>query len=72
MSLLSSLRPFLAAFVVLGLSGCSTILAVGEQQERIAQLTRFVERFRAKASKSRQAQSRVKALERMERIPPTM
>ena len=42
------------------------------QQERIAQLTRFVERFRAKASKSRQAQSRVKALERMERIPPVL
>ena len=42
------------------------------QQERIAQLTRFVERFKAKASKSRQAQSRVKALERMERIPPVL
>ena len=42
------------------------------QQERIAQLTRFVERFKAKASKARQAQSRVKALERMERIPPVL
>ena len=42
------------------------------QQERIAHLTRFVERFKAKASKARQAQSRVKALERMERIPPVL
>ena len=42
------------------------------QQERIAQLTRFVERFKAKASKARQAQSRIKALERMERIPPVL
>ena len=42
------------------------------QQERIAHLTRFVERFKAKASKARQAQSRVKALERMQRIPPVL
>ena len=38
------------------------------QQREIAQLSRFIERFRAKASKARQAQSRVKALSRMERI----
>ncbi len=38
------------------------------QQREIAQLTRFVERFRAKASKARQAQSRVKALARMQRV----
>jgi len=43
-----------------------------KQQERIAHLTRFVERFKAKASKAKQAQSRVKALERMERIPPVL
>jgi ATP-binding cassette subfamily F protein 3 len=38
------------------------------QQREIAHVTRFIERFKAKASKARQAQSRVKALERMERI----
>jgi len=38
------------------------------QQREIARLTRFIERFKAKASKARQAQSRVKALARMERV----
>ncbi|MHB1567049.1 MAG: ABC-F family ATP-binding cassette domain-containing protein [Acidiferrobacter sp.] len=42
--------------------------AHGRQQARIAALTHFVTRFRAKASKARQAQSRLKMLERMERI----
>ena len=36
------------------------------QQREIARLSRFVERFKAKATKARQAQSRVKMLERME------
>jgi ATP-binding cassette subfamily F protein 3 len=36
------------------------------QQREIAHLTRFVERFKAKATKARQAQSRVRMLERME------
>ena len=40
------------------------------QQREIEHMTAFVERFRAKASKARQAQSRLKALERMERIAP--
>jgi ATP-binding cassette subfamily F protein 3 len=39
-----------------------------KQQRQIAHLERFVERFRAKATKARQAQSRLKALDRMERI----
>jgi len=39
-----------------------------KQQREIAHLERFVERFRAKATKARQAQSRLKALDRMERI----
>lgn len=40
------------------------------QQRKIAHMMSFVERFRAKASKARQAQSRLKALERMQRIVP--
>ena len=39
-----------------------------KQQRQIAHLQAFVDRFRAKATKAKQAQSRVKALERMERI----
>ena len=39
-----------------------------KQQREIAHLERYVERFRAKATKARQAQSRLKALDRMERI----
>ena len=40
------------------------------QQREIAHMRAFVDRFRAKASKARQAQSRIKALERMELIAP--
>ncbi len=43
-----------------------------KQQERIAHLQRFIDRFKAKASKAKQAQSRVKALARMERIAPVL
>ncbi|MFL1405571.1 ATP-binding cassette domain-containing protein [Marinobacter sp. M1N3S26] len=41
-----------------------------KQQARVAEIQRFIDRFRAKATKARQAQSRVKALERMEQIAP--
>jgi ATP-binding cassette subfamily F protein 3 len=40
------------------------------QVRRIAEITTFVNRFRASATKSRQAQSRLKMLQRMERIVP--
>ncbi len=46
--------------------------AYGKQQERIAHLQKFIDRFKAKATKARQAQSRVKALERMERLAPVL
>jgi ATP-binding cassette subfamily F protein 3 len=41
-----------------------------KQQREIAHMHSFVERFRYKATKARQAQSRLKALERMETIAP--
>jgi len=44
--------------------------AYERQQREVAHIQRFVERFRAKATKARQAQSRIKALERMELIVP--
>ena len=46
--------------------------AYGRQQERIAHLQRFIDRFKAKATKAKQAQSRVKALARMERLAPVL
>src|SRR5690606_9983370 len=42
--------------------------AYENQQQMIKQTERFIERFRAKASKSNQVQSRVKALERLDRV----
>ena len=46
--------------------------AFGKQQDKIAHLKKFIDRFKAKASKAKQAQSRVKALERMEKIAPVL
>ncbi len=42
--------------------------AISKQQAEIERMERFVERFRAKATKAKQAQSRVKALDKIERI----
>lgn len=41
-----------------------------KQQREIAHIQSYVDRFRAKATKAKQAQSRLKALERMELIAP--
>ena len=46
--------------------------AHAKQQEKVAHLQKFIDRFKAKASKAKQAQSRVKALERMEKIAPVL
>ncbi|CAA9401586.1 MAG: Bis-ABC ATPase YheS, partial [uncultured Ramlibacter sp.] len=46
--------------------------AFAKQQDKIAHLQKFIDRFKAKASKAKQAQSRVKALDRMARIAPVL
>jgi ATP-binding cassette, subfamily F, member 3 len=46
--------------------------AFSKQKEKIAHLQKFIDRFKAKATKAKQAQSRVKALERMEKIAPVL
>lgn len=42
--------------------------AYENQQQKIKQSERFIERFKAKASKARQVQSKVKALDRMDKV----
>ncbi len=46
--------------------------AFAKQQDRISHLQKFIDRFKAKASKAKQAQSRVKALARMEKLAPVL
>ncbi|MCG7490664.1 ABC transporter ATP-binding protein [Vibrio sp. Of14-4] len=41
-----------------------------KQQKQMAHMQSYIDRFRYKASKARQAQSRIKALERMEKVLP--
>jgi ATP-binding cassette subfamily F protein 3 len=41
-----------------------------KQQQSIAHMQSFIDRFRAKATKAKQAQSRIKALEKMQLIAP--
>src|SRR5699024_5061566 len=38
------------------------------QQKRVAEIQKFIDRFRAKATKARQAQSRIKQIERMQTV----
>lgn len=44
--------------------------AFEKQQSEVAHLNKYIDRFRAQATKARQAQSRIKALERMTMIAP--
>ncbi|EEH68839.1 MULTISPECIES: ATP-binding cassette domain-containing protein [Acinetobacter] len=44
--------------------------AFEKQQETRAHLQKFIDRFKAKATKARQAQSRIKQLERMQQLAP--
>lgn len=41
-----------------------------KQQKQMSHMQKYIDRFRYKASKARQAQSRIKALERMEKVLP--
>ena len=41
-----------------------------KQQREIEHIQKFITRFKAKATKARQAQSRIKALEKLERVAP--
>ena len=41
-----------------------------KQQQQVAHLQQFIDRFKAQATKARQAQSRIKALERMTTLAP--
>ena len=46
--------------------------AFDKQQDKIAHLQKFIDRFKAKATKAKQAQSRMKQIERMEKVAPVL
>ncbi len=47
------------------------ISQLNNQQKQIAEIEKFIERFRYKATKSKQVQSRIKMLDKMERVEVT-
>jgi ATP-binding cassette, subfamily F, member 3 len=58
-----------ASFVAQREERLASLRAARDQQDRqLAEVERFVERFRYKASKAKQVQSRIKALDKVERI----
>jgi len=46
--------------------------SIAKQQDKMAHLQKFIDRFKASAAKAKQAQSRVKALDRMVKIAPVL
>jgi len=72
--ILNRVKPKFIPVIILHLNACAQKKLAQQQssylkqQREIAHIQSFVDRFKAQATKARQAQSRIKALERMELI----